>query len=271
MIDMSEMPEEGFVSSGGFQIHYLLWRGEGPKLVLLHSFGMDAHSFDDFSMAVRGDFDVLALDLLDLGDSEKPGREVSLKEHAEVIRGAYNQLGFAPNVLIGHSIGGILGTVLAAEYPGDIEGLVLVDIGPMPKDRPRTSRPEPPESFADEGAVKSYLKGRYTIPGPSFIENRLKHAFVKGDDGRYRFKYNGAAIRGHIEADLWPYAERLSVPTLLMLGGRDSIVPAETVEKMKNTIPGLKVVTVDGATHAIPQDKPEAFEGEVRAFVASLK
>jgi len=271
MIDMSDIPEEGFVSSGGFQIHYLRWRGEDPKLVLLHSFGMDAHSFDDFSKAVSGDFDVLALDLLDLGDSEKPGREVALKEHAEVIRGAYSQLAFAPNVLVGHSIGGILGTVLAAEYPGDIEGLVFVDIGPMPKDRPQRSRPEPPESFADEEEVRSYLRGRYTIPGPEFIENRLKHAFVKDEAGRYRFKYNGAAIRGHIEADLWPYAERLSAPTLLMLGGRDSIVPAETVEKMKNTISGLKVVKVDGATHAIPQDRPEAFEEEVRAFVASLE
>ena len=135
MIDMSDIPEEGFVSSGGFQIHYLRWRGEGPKLVLLHS-------FDDFSKAVSGDFDVLALDLLDLGDSEKPGRDVTLKEHAEVIRGAYSQLGFAPNVLVGHSIGGILGTVLAAEYPGDIEGLVLVDIGPMPKDRPEAFEEE---------------------------------------------------------------------------------------------------------------------------------
>lgn len=210
------------------------------------------------------------MDLLDLGDSEKPGRDLALKEHAKMIRGAYSQLGFTPNVLVGHSIGGILGTVLAAEYPGDIEGLILVDIGPMPKDRPRRSRPEPPESFADEEEVRSYLRGRYTIPGPEFIENRLKHAFVKDEVGCYRFKYNGAAIRGHIEEDLWPYAERLRAPTLLMLGGKDSIVPAETVEKMKNTISGLKVVKVDGATHAIPQDQPKAFEEEVRAFVASL-
>jgi pimeloyl-ACP methyl ester carboxylesterase len=268
---MSDIPEEGFVSSGGFQIHYLRWRGEGPKLVLLHSFGMDAHSFDDFSKAVSGDFDVLALDLIDLGDSEKPGREVLLKEHAEVIRGAYSQLGFSLNVVIGHSIGGILGVVLATEYPEDIKGLVLVDIGPMPKDRPRRSRPEPPESFVDEEAVRSYLRGRYTIPGHEFIENRIKHTFVKDENGRYLFKYNGAAIRGHIEEDLWPYAERLSVPTLLMLGGKDSIVPSETVEKMKNIIPRLKIVTVDGATHAIPQDRPKAFEWEIRAFMASLK
>jgi pimeloyl-ACP methyl ester carboxylesterase len=265
------IPEEGFVSSGGFKIHYLRWRGEGQKLVLLHSFGMDAHSFDDFSNAVKGDFDVLALDLLDLGDSEKPGRDISLREHADVIRGAYSQLGYAPNVIIGHSIGGILGTVLAAEYPLDVEGLVLVDIGPMPKDRPRTSRPEPPESFTDEAEVRAYLKVRYTVPGPEFIENRLKHAFVKGEDGRYRFKYNGASIRGHIDEDLWPYVERLSSPTLLMLGGMNTIVPAETVEKMKHTIPGLQIVTVEGATHAIPQDQPKTFEAEIRTFVASLK
>jgi len=55
-----------------------------------------------------------------------------------------------------------------------------------------------------------------------------------------------------------------------MLGGRDSIVPSETVEEMKNTIYRLKVVTVDGATHTIPQNRPEAFEKEVRAFVANL-
>lgn len=270
MINMSIEPEEGYVTSGGFRIHYLMWGGEGPSLVLLHSFGADAHSFDEFSQALSGGHRILALDLLDLGDSEKPSRSVGITEHAEVIRGAYTELGFAPNVLVGHSIGGMIGTVIAAEYPDDLRGLVLVDIAPIGPERLPTSRPKPPEDFDEEGLMV-YLKERYSRSTPEFIENRMRHAFVKGEDGRFRFKYSGEAIRGHIDEDLWPHVERLVIPTLLLLGGESSLVPPVTVERMRSIMPNLDVTVVKDATHAIPQDRPDEFRQLIESFVASLK
>ena len=255
------------MTSGGFRLHYIRWGVRGASLLLLHSMGMDAHGFDIFSRAVADEYRVLALDLLDHGDSEKPTRPVGLGEHAEVVRGAYTQLGFSPNTLIGHSIGGIIGMVLAAKYLEDLEGLVLVDIAPFKMDRPRAPRPAPPESFADEEEARAYIRQRYPRMTYEAVENRLKHAFKRSPDGRFRLKGVGGALRGGLSVDLWQFVEQIRTPTLLLIGEESTLVTPDTSERMRSLIPDFKVVTVEGATHMVPQDKPRAFEREVRAFL----
>lgn len=262
-------PREGFMRSGGYKIHYLLWGGSGPKLVFLHSMGMDAHGFDAISSALQDKYQVLALDILDHGDSDTPKGVVSLLDHSNVMRGCYRQLGFEPNILVGHSVGGMMGIVLAAEHPEELCGLVLVDIAPFDvKGRP--SRPTPPEYFDKLEDAREYFRQRYPGFAEEAIENRLKYALVKDEKGRLRLKPTGAAIRGGLETDLWPYAKRLKVPTLMMLGGESDLVTEDVLERMKEAVPGLKVITVKGATHMVPQDKPEEFERHLRAFLKGL-
>ena len=262
-------PREGYLRSGGYRLHYLLWGGSGPKLVLLHSMGMDAHGFDRFADALQGEYRLLALDILGHGDSDKPGEPVGLPEHAEIIRGGYGQLGFVPNVLIGHSVGGMLGMILAAEHPDDLEGLVLVDIAPF-KLTGRSTRQPPPELFSGEEEARSYIRKRYPRFTPEAVENRMMHAFVRDGRGRLRLKATGATIRPSLAVDLWPYVERIGVPTLLIRGGESDLVTEEALERMRRTMPRLEVVTVEGATHMVPQDRPEEFEGHVRSFLTGL-
>jgi len=88
-------PQDGYLKSGGYRLHYLLWGAAGPKLVLLHSMGMDAHGFDGFAESLQEDYRLLAFDILDHGDSEKPREPIGLRDHAEVIRDGYRQLGFS--------------------------------------------------------------------------------------------------------------------------------------------------------------------------------
>ena len=262
-------PREGYLRSGGYRLHYLLWGGSGPKLVLLHSMGMDAHGFDTFAEALQGEYQLLAFDILDHGDSEKPGEPVSLHDHAEIMRDGYRQLGFFPNVLIGHSVGGMMGMILAAEHPDDLRGLVLVDIAPF-EITGRPARPPPPEFFRDEEEARSYIRQRYPGFTPEAVENRMRHAFVRDEAGRLRLKATGDAIRPSLAVDLWPYVERIETPTLLILGGESDLVTAETLKRMEEIMPRLEVVTVEGATHMVPQDKPAEFERHVRSFLREL-
>ncbi|MFQ6054121.1 MAG: alpha/beta fold hydrolase [Candidatus Bathyarchaeia archaeon] len=266
---MKAEPREGYLRSGGYRLHYLLWGGSGPKLVLLHSMGMDAHGFDQFSDALQGRYQLLAFDILDHGDSEKPKEAVSLVDHAEIMRDGYRQLGFFPNVLIGHSVGGMMGMILAARHPDELRGLVLVDIAPFEL-AGRPTRPPPPEFFADEEEARIYFRRRYPGFTAEAVENRMKHALVEDGKGRLRLKATGDAIRPSLGIDLWPYVDRIEAPTLLLLGSESDLVTEETLERMKRTMPSLKVVTVEGATHMIPQDRPAEFEEHVRAFLESL-
>jgi len=267
---MSKMePRDGYLTSGGYKLHYLLWGGTGPKIVILHSMGMDAHGFDVFSEALQGEYQILAFDILDHGDSEKPEEPVTLKDLAEIMRDGYRQLGFIPNVLIGHSVGGMIGMVLVADYPDDLKGLVLVDIAPFDRSE-RSRRPPPPEFFHSEAEAREYIEQRYTGFTPEAVENRMKHAFVRDEEGRLKLKGTGATIGPGLTTDLWPYVERMETPTLLILGSESDLVTKETLERMERTLPNLAVVTVDAATHMVPQDKPKEFEQHVRGFLNKL-
>jgi len=93
---------------------------------------------------------------------------------------------------------------------------------------------------------------------------------MRDETGRLKLKATGAAIRPGLAVDLWPYVERIETPTLLILGGESDLVTPETLERMKATMPRLQVVTVEGATHMVPQDKPAEFEHHVREFLKTL-
>ena len=252
---------EGYMTSGGFRIHYVEWGSKGSAVVLIHSMGLDDHSMDQLCEILDKDHRVLSLTILGHGDSEVPPSPTPLPEHAEIMRSCAKLLGYTPYILIGHSIGGMMGMILAAEHPKEVKGLILVDIAPFDFNSPRTgriTRPSPPERMTSEEA-KTYLKERYPGFTPYYVENRLKYAF-QSDRGVLKIKPTGDSIRAGMNLDLWPYVERIKVPTLLLVGGEGSVVSSEAYERMKKTVPGIETAMIPGTGHMIPHDKQEAFE-----------
>jgi pimeloyl-ACP methyl ester carboxylesterase len=260
---------EGFLKVGEYDIHYVRWGYGGSRIVLLHSMGMDAHSMDLFVEALSADHRVLALTILGHGDSTVPSKPIALPDHAELMRQCFVKLGFTPCVLIGHSIGGRMGMILAAEHPEEARALVLVDIAP-PDPAPRPWSQQTPDTFRGRKEALAYLKGRYPRFAPEYYENRLRHGFKELPDGSLRPKPAGNEHMRSISTDLWPYVERIGVPTLLIIGSESELVTPEKLARMKRDIKGLTVVTIRGATHMVPQDKPTEFEKAVREFMLKL-
>lgn len=263
---MSQHQWEDRLVSHGHNVHYVRWGEKGPNVVILHSMGMDAHSMDLLAESLAGSHRVLSLTILGHGDSDDPSRPLTLHEHVEVMREAYTQLDFKPNFLIGHSVGGMMGMILAAEHPDDLNGLILVDIAPF-ESTGRPLRPPPPDRFTTDEAL-NYLKERYPKFHPYYIENRLTHAFVKGPDGHLRLKHIGDAIRPSLVTDLWPYVARVKTPTILVIGAESTLVTPEAISRMRSYTPRLEAVSIPGSTHMVPQDRPDEFETVVRGFIA---
>jgi pimeloyl-ACP methyl ester carboxylesterase len=257
---------EGYLDAGKYRFHYARWGKRGPKIVILHSMGMDAYSMEHLCESLKGEYQILALTILAHGDTSVPVEQVTLPEHAELLRSCYKKLGFTPSVLIGHSIGGRMSMILSAEYPDEVKGVILVDIAPPdPVARP-WSAPTPGE-LKTEADVRAYLKQRFPGFAPEYVENRLRHGFVKQPDGSYKPKPTGSPTMTSYYTDLWPYVERIKVPARLILGSESTLVTPEKRERMANLIHGLEIVSVKGASHMVPQDKPKEFEAEVRSFL----
>lgn len=256
------------LSSYGYDVHYVMWGSRGPKILLIHSMGMDGHSMDLLAENLQGTHQVLSLTILDHGDSDTPKRVIPLDEHAEIMRGCYKQLDFQPSVLVGHSIGGMMGMVLAAKHPEEFKGLVLIDIAPFDTIG-RLARPPPPEHFKNESKAREYLKERYPGFTPQYVENRLKYGFTE-KDGVLRLKPTGNVIRGGLAFDLWPYVERIKIPTMLLIGEDSTLVSPETKMRMEKTLPSIETAVFKGTGHMIPQDKPEEFERFVKKFLSKV-
>jgi len=261
---------DGFLEVGKYRIHYARWGEKGGRIVILHSMGMDAYSMEKLCGSLSGKYRVLALTILAHGDSTVPTEQVTLPEHAELLRTCYKQLGYTPCVLIGHSIGGRMGMILAADHPDEVKGLLLVDIAPPdPVSRPWSQ--QAPESLKDEAEAAAYLRQRYPGFAAEYIESRLRHGFIRMPDNSLKPKPTGSPAMTRYYTDLWPYVERIRVPAKLVLGSESPLVTLEKRERMAKLIPGLEVSTVKGASHMVPQDKPAEFEKEVRSFLAKLK
>jgi pimeloyl-ACP methyl ester carboxylesterase len=155
---------------------------------------------------------------------------------------------------------------LAAKHPEEIKGLALVDIAPF-ESTGRPSRPPPPKSFEDEKAATAYLKERYPGFTDYYIRNRLHYAFERTNDTTLRLKPIGDSIRTTLAINLWPYAERIRAPTILIIGGESDLVNPDAVARLGRYIPRFEAIDVRGASHMVPQDRPEEFETIVRGFI----
>ena len=269
MILMSESCD-GFIEIDGYRIHYARWGEHGTNLVILHSMGMDAHSMDLLGEALSTDHRILALTILAHGDSSMPREFVPLPNHAELMRQAYVTLGFSPCVLIGHSIGGMMGMILAAEHPSEVKALVLVDIVP-PDPSPRPWSSPPAQTFRSRQEALEHLRNRYPRFAPQYIENRLQYGFSYEVDGSLRTKPMGDARMVSYSTDLWPYVSRIRIPTLLIVGSESTLVTSEKQTRMKDRIPNLTTETIRGAGHMVPQEKPAEFEEAVKTFLSTVK
>ncbi|MDP7207816.1 MAG: alpha/beta hydrolase [Candidatus Bathyarchaeota archaeon] len=265
---MSE-PKEGFLKSGGYRVHYLLWGGTGPKLVFIHSMGMDAHGFEAIYNALNGEYQMLGLTILDHGDSDIPKPSLTLPDHAEIMRDCYRQLAFEPIILIGHSVGGMMGITLAAEHPNELKGLVLVDIAPRIEKRKYSSAP-PPKLFESKEQARDYFKEKYSSFTEDAVENRIKHGLKEDNEGKLTLKSTPNIMRPSLSLDLWPFAKRIETATLMVLGGKSAVVTLAAQERMREVISGIEIVTVKEATHMVPQDNPIEFERHLRRFLERI-
>jgi pimeloyl-ACP methyl ester carboxylesterase len=254
----------------------------GPGIVFAHGFGQtrDAWSATAASLAASGHA-CLAYDARGHGESDWRGDapyawDQLVDDLATIARG------FAERpVLVGASMGGLVG--LAAEHlQGPLfRALVLVDVTPRWEtrglDRILGFMRAHPEGFAsiDEAAaaVAAYLPHRAERKSP----DRLHALLDDHGDGRLRWHWDPRLVdelAANSEAEqsrLVEAARNLRIPTLLISGGASDIVSDTTIAEFLSLVPHARHVSVPRATHMIVGDDNAAFTRHVAEFLATLE
>lgn len=259
------------------QIH-LLDRGSGPAIVLLHGFGGSTFSWRLVIDALAKDHRVVAFDFPGFGFSDRSldldyGHEAQARRVIAVL----DHLGIDRATLIGHSMGGGIAQRVAAEYPERVQALVLV--ASVNAAEPVPQRGSPPPFAAKLVALSRRMPKLWLMGGKMGLQRTVADPAVV-DPAMVEGYMAPLLVPGTVEA-VFSMAERvkdealvdlskISVPTLILAGADDKIVPAATGEALAAGIAGSTLVTVPAAAHMIPEEQPAAFLEEVAKFLTPV-
>jgi len=240
---------EGFVEADGFHIRYLE-AGQGPPLVHLHGAGglrlTPAHDL------LSRQFRVIAFEMPGFGHSAENIRTRDMAELASTMARAAGNLGLEKFNLLGTSFGGKTALWLAAQKPDRIAALVLEAPAAI-----RSEGSQPPSGTPEEIARRLYAHPERVapLPLPDPAAQQKSRALVERLRGPDR------------DQDLESRMTTLAIPTLVLFGTLDGVIPPEMGRFYKELIPNCHLVFVYDAGHAIGAERPEAFADVVADFL----
>jgi pimeloyl-ACP methyl ester carboxylesterase len=261
------------------------WGAAARTVLLGHGGGQTRHAWDRTAPTLGElGWRAVAYDLRGHGDSAwHPSGDYRLDELASDVVALATHAAVGPTVAVGASVSGIAALLAVAELaPERFAGLVLVDVAPT-LDLSGVERilgfmtAQLDEGFAsvDEAAdaIASYLPHR---PRPRDLSGLAKN-LRRGADGRFRWHWDPAFVRGPHWAAVHPHrerlliaAERLTVPTLLVRGRRSALVTDEAVREFLAHAKTARFRDVSGADHMIAGDRNDAFNACVREFLDAI-
>lgn len=253
---------------------------DAPTVVLMHGGGQTRHSWaGTMDRLVAGGYRVINYDARGHGDSDwAPDGSYKLSELSADLLAVLRTVK-RPVALVGASMGGMTAFHAVGSSPEPIaDALVMVDIvlklAPAGADRIRAFMRSHPNGFASveeaADAVSTYYPER---PRPKDVSGLRKNLRLR-EDGRFRWHWDPRILDlgqraeppGPFE-ELQRIAANVTVPTLLVRGGKSDIVDDEGVADMRRLVPQTEVFDVAGAGHMVAGDMNDPFSAGVIAFL----
>jgi pimeloyl-ACP methyl ester carboxylesterase len=266
-------PADRFTDVNGLRIHYLDWGGnEKPPLVMVHGLDRVAHTFDHLATRFTARYRVLAIDMRGHGDSgwDPKGRYL-VEDHVGDLEGLVAQLGLRNLVLWGNSTGGRVVQVFAGKRPDLVSHVISEDVGP---ERPRqiadgyAKRVQQEQAgWASEEELLTQLRKTNPRMSAAVLEPYVRYATKRRADGRVEWKRDPQLVNGFVATDLWRFVRNIKTPILYIIGGRSNIVPKETQEELRKTLPNAQLITIPDVGHYPSDEQPEEVVRIVNRFL----
>jgi pimeloyl-ACP methyl ester carboxylesterase len=261
--------------------------GWGPLVVLIHGITGSSETWADVIEPLAEKYTVVAPDLLGHGASAKPRGDYSLGAYASGIRDLLGALGHGSGTIVGHSLGGGVAMQLAYQFPDRCDRLVLVSSGGLGRDVHLLLRAAvlPGSELVLPLLASSRVLNASTAIGGFFARLGMKagpdleemwRGFSSLNDVGARAAFIHT-LRGIVDpggqrvnaTDRLYLAQR--VPTMLMWGDRDPIIPAEHGRAAQQLIPGSRFETFAGAGHFPHRSDPRGFVRVLGEFIESTQ
>ena len=260
--------------------------GNGPVLLLLHGIAGSSRTWIPVMRLLGDDYTVLAPDFLGHGKSAKPLGDYSLGNHASGMRDFLHLLGIERATVVGQSFGGGVAMQFAYQFPEWCERLVLVDAGGL-------------------GREVSWILRLVTVPAAEYVMPVIFPGFVRDWGDTLARILGGWGIRNDAAAEIWrsyrslteaesrrafvrtmrsvidPGGQSVSardrlylaarMPTLIVWGDRDRIIPLSHAHDAHAAIPNSRLAVMEGVGHFPHAEAPAQFVGILRDFLRTTE
>lgn len=242
-----------WVEAGGLRLHAL---SGGPAradetIVLVSGLGVSSSYMRPTLRELARGASVYAPDLPGFGPSDKPGRTLGVAELASALAAWMRAAGVGRAVLVGHSFGCQIAAEFAVRHPGAVARVVLA--GPTGDPRRRSALGQ-----ILRLALNAPLEPLSLVP--LVARDYLRAGLVRGA------RTLRASLRDGFEEKL----PRVAAPALVVRGSRDPIVSRHWAEEVARLLPRARLLTIEGAAHAVNYNSPERFARAISEFARGV-
>lgn len=271
------LPPSSFLQVNGMQVHL---RDEGPRedpnpIVLLHGTSDSLHTWAGWSEDLRSQRRVIRFDLPAFGlTGPDPRNDYSIEAYVRFVTAVVDTLGVKSFVLAGNSLGGQIAWATAVAHPERVVSLVLVDAAGYPL-QPQSvpigfrvactpGLRKVMEFVLPRGVVQESLRNVYGDPSkvtPELVDRFYELTLRQG---------NRAALGSRMEQKLSgdeSQIKTLKVPTLIVWGAKDRLIPLENGRRFAADIRNSQLVVFDNLGHVPQEEDAQATVKAVRQFL----
>lgn len=249
------------------QMHYR-YEGNGEPILLLHmtTSASDEDEYERMAPFLSKKYRVIAPDLLGYGESDKPQRSYTIREHAKSIISLMDALQITKTSIGGHHIGSTVSLEVALNWPERVNKLFMSCLpywrdekAPLAeKNNPNFQRVE---ADSNGGHLMEWWRRANLYGYPANITDErclcMHKAGSRGEEIRWAaFDYS---------TNLRNLLPKVKVPTLLIASTRDALAPLQ--QDVKQLIPGSKLVEIKDGSVYVTRTMPKEFAECIRNFL----
>lgn len=255
------------IDLGGHRIAIRLWKGNGPRILLVHGISSAGSAWNPIIAQLAAEFSPITIDLRGHGNSSRPSHGYLYDDYVSDLDGVLDALEMKRPLIVGHSLGGIVALWWASRHPDGAAALVIED---SPLRSGQSFMPAFDNWLELNAMPPDRLRERYAAENPHWSPELLnERTALMSTTARNVFVELRADSLAHHGVDRIAEIEGIQSPTLLIHGDLESggmVVPSDA-EAFVARLPNTRAVRIPGGGHTLHRERRDEFLAAALPFL----